>query len=79
MSLKPKEVKPLPEAEPGKPLLAKPRREVKEVDLRGLTVAEALLEVDQALEELDLDPKEGLGRAKEKAQEALKEVAAWTR
>ena len=34
---------------------------------------------DQALEELDLDPKEGLGRAKEKAQEALKEVAAWTR
>lgn len=35
--------------------------------------------VDQALEELDLDPKEGLGRAKEKAQEALKEVAAWTR
>ena len=51
MSLRPQEVKPLPEAEPGKPLLAKPRREVKEVDLRGLTVAEALLEVDQALEE----------------------------
>ena len=35
--------------------------------------------VDQALEELDLDPREGLGRAKEKAEEALKEVAAWTR
>ena len=28
---------------------------------------------------LDLDPREGLGRAKEKAEEALKEVAAWTR
>lgn len=34
--------------------------------------------VDQALEELDLDPKEGLARAIEKAEEALKE-AGWPR
>lgn len=35
--------------------------------------------VDQALEELDLDPKEGLQRARQKAEEALEEVTAWTR
>ncbi len=51
MSLKAKELKPLPEEAAPKPLLAKPRREVREVDLRGLTVEEALLEVDQALAE----------------------------
>lgn len=35
--------------------------------------------VDQALEELDLDPKEGLPRAIQRAEEALSEVEAWTR
>ncbi|GAB5602250.1 bifunctional precorrin-2 dehydrogenase/sirohydrochlorin ferrochelatase [Thermus sp. FJN-A] len=35
--------------------------------------------VDQALEALDLDPKEGLPKAVAKAEEALKEVEAWTR
>lgn len=80
MSLKPQEVKPLPEAEPGKPLLAKPRREVKEVDLRGLTVAEALLEVDQALEEaralglstLRLLHGKGTGALRQAIREALR-------
>ncbi|GAA5334828.1 MULTISPECIES: precorrin-2 dehydrogenase/sirohydrochlorin ferrochelatase family protein [Thermus] len=33
--------------------------------------------VDQALEELDLDPKDGLAKAKAKAEETLEEV--WTR
>ncbi|MCS7218612.1 MAG: endonuclease MutS2 [Thermus sp.] len=51
LNLKAKELKPLPGEEAPKPLLAKPRREAKEVDLRGLTVEEALLEVDDALEE----------------------------
>ena len=80
MSLRPQEVKPLPEAEPGKPLLAKPRREVKEVDLRGLTVAEALLEVDQALEEaralglstLRLLHGKGTGALRQAIREALR-------
>uniref|UniRef100_A0A7C2GCI5 precorrin-2 dehydrogenase n=1 Tax=Thermus islandicus TaxID=540988 RepID=A0A7C2GCI5_9DEIN len=35
--------------------------------------------VDQALEELDLDPKEGLPRAIQRAEETLSEVEAWTR
>jgi len=34
--------------------------------------------VDQALEELDLDPKEGLAKAKARVEEVLKEVEAWT-
>lgn len=51
MTLKAKELKPLKAPEAPKALSAGPRREVKEVDLRGLTVEEALLEVDSALEE----------------------------
>jgi len=80
MSLKPQEVRPLPEAEPAKPLLAGPRREVREVDLRGLTVAEALLEVDQALEEaralglstLRLLHGKGTGALRQAIREALR-------
>ena len=51
MSLKAAELKPLQEEATLKALPLRPRREVKEVDLRGLTVEEALLEVDSALEE----------------------------
>ena len=51
MSLKAAELKPLQEEATPKALPLRPRREVKEVDLRGLTVEEALLEVDSALEE----------------------------
>jgi DNA mismatch repair protein MutS2 len=51
MSLKAAELKPLREEATLKALPLRPRREVKEVDLRGLTVEEALLEVDSALEE----------------------------
>jgi DNA mismatch repair protein MutS2 len=51
MNLKAAELKPLQEEATPKALPLRPRREVKEVDLRGLTVEEALLEVDSALEE----------------------------
>ncbi|GAB5603031.1 endonuclease MutS2 [Thermus sp. FJN-A] len=51
MTLKAGELKPLKAPEAPKALTPKPKREVREVDLRGLTVEEALLEVDQALEE----------------------------
>jgi DNA mismatch repair protein MutS2 len=51
MNLKAAELKPLREEATPKALPLRPRREVKEVDLRGLTVEEALLEVDSALEE----------------------------
>ncbi|WP_243094521.1 endonuclease MutS2 [Thermus thalpophilus] len=80
MSLKAKELRPLPQEEAPKPLLAKPRREVKEVDLRGLTVEEALLEVDQALEEaralglttLRLLHGKGTGALRQAIREALR-------
>ncbi|GGM98614.1 endonuclease MutS2 [Thermus composti] len=80
LNLKAKELRPLPEATPPKPLLARPRREVKEVDLRGLTVEEALLEVDQALEEaralglptLRLLHGKGTGALRQAIREALR-------
>ncbi|MFX5340202.1 MutS2/Smr-associated SH3 domain-containing protein, partial [Acinetobacter baumannii] len=51
MTVKAKELTPLKAQETPKAIGLKPRREVKEVDLRGLTVEEALLEVASALEE----------------------------
>jgi DNA mismatch repair protein MutS2 len=51
LRLKTAELKPLKEEAPPKAVTLRPKREVKEVDLRGLTVEEALLEVDHALEE----------------------------
>ncbi len=80
MSLKAKELRPLPQETPPRPLLAKPGREVKEVDLRGLTVEEALLEVDRALEEaralglptLRLLHGKGTGALRQAIREALR-------
>lgn len=51
MTLKAKELKPLQAQETPKGFSARPKREAQEVDLRGLTVEEALLEVESALEE----------------------------
>lgn len=51
MTLKAKDLKPLGAPEAPKAFSARPKREAREVDLRGLTVEEALLEVDSALEE----------------------------
>ena len=51
ISLKAAELRPLPQEPLPKSLPLRPRREVKEVDLRGLSVEEALLEVESALEE----------------------------
>jgi len=80
MRFKAKELRPLLEAAPPKPLLAKPRREVREVDLRGLTVEEALLEVNSALEEaralglptLRLLHGKGTGALRQAIREALR-------
>ncbi|WP_038048246.1 endonuclease MutS2 [Thermus caliditerrae] len=80
MTLKAKELKPLKAPEAPKALSTRPRREVKEVDLRGLTVEEALLEVDSALEEakalglptLRLLHGKGTGALRQAIREALR-------
>ncbi len=80
MTLKAKELTPLKAQETPKAIGLKPRREVKEVDLRGLTVEEALLEVDQALEEarslglptLRLLHGKGTGALRQAIREALR-------
>lgn len=80
MTLKAKELKPLKAPEAPKALSPRPRREVKEVDLRGLTVEEALLEVDSALEEaralglatLRLLHGKGTGALRQAIREALR-------
>jgi DNA mismatch repair protein MutS2 len=80
MSLKAAELKPLQEEAAPKALPLRPRREVKEVDLRGLTVEEALLEVDSALEEaqalglgsLRLLHGKGTGALRQAIREALR-------
>ncbi len=80
MSLKAAELKPLKEEAAPKALPLRPRREVKEVDLRGLTVEEALLEVDSALEEaralglgaLRLLHGKGTGALRQAIREALR-------
>ncbi|WP_114313658.1 endonuclease MutS2 [Thermus caldifontis] len=80
MTVKAKELTPLKAQETPKALGLKPRREVKEVDLRGLTVEEALLEVDHALEEaralglstLRLLHGKGTGALRQAIREALR-------
>ncbi|MBW6395693.1 MAG: endonuclease MutS2 [Thermus sp.] len=80
MTVKAKELTPLKAQETPKAIGLKPRREVKEVDLRGLTVEEALLEVDSALEEaralglttLRLLHGKGTGALRQAIREALR-------
>jgi len=80
LSLKATELKPLQEEAAPKALPLRPRREVKEVDLRGLTVEEALLEVNSALEEaqalglgsLRLLHGKGTGALRQAIREALR-------
>ncbi|MGQ9754118.1 MAG: endonuclease MutS2 [Thermaceae bacterium] len=79
--LKAKDLKPLPE-EPAqeKPPLLRPVREAKEVDLRGLKVEEALLEVEEAIREalalglssVRLLHGKGTGALRQAIREALK-------
>ncbi|RTI08026.1 endonuclease MutS2 [Thermus scotoductus] len=80
MTVKAKELTPLKAQETPKAIGLKPRREVKEVDLRGLTVEEALLEVASALEEaralglptLRLLHGKGTGALRQAIREALR-------
>lgn len=80
MTVKAKELTPLKAPEAPKALGLKPKREVREVDLRGLTVEEALLEVDHALEEaralglatLRLLHGKGTGALRQAIREALR-------
>ncbi|WP_038058460.1 endonuclease MutS2 [Thermus amyloliquefaciens] len=80
MTVKAKELTPLKAQETPKAIGLKPRREVKEVDLRGLTVEEALLEVDAALGEarslglttLRLLHGKGTGALRQAIREALR-------
>jgi DNA mismatch repair protein MutS2 len=81
LSLKARELKPLPEErEKRRPGGLRPQAEVKEVDLRGLTVEEALLEVEDALREavalglpsLRLLHGKGTGALRQAIREALK-------
>ncbi len=74
------ELRPLPEVQTAKGAVLRPKREMKEVDLRGLTVAEALLEVDRALKEaqvlglptLRLLHGKGTGALRQAIREALR-------
>nr|WP_279232309.1 endonuclease MutS2 [Thermus albus] len=80
MTVKAKELTPLKAPEAPKALGLKPKREVREVNLRGLTVEEALLEVDHALEEarslglatLRLLHGKGTGALRQAIREALR-------
>lgn len=81
LALKARELKPLPEErEERRPGGLRPQVEVKEVDLRGLTVEEALLEVEDALREavalrlpsLRLLHGKGTGALRQAIREALK-------
>ncbi len=80
MNLKAAELRPLPQEPLPKSLPLRPRREVKEVDLRGLSVEEALLEVESALEEaralglptLRLLHGKGTGALRQAIREALR-------
>ncbi|MFN4232019.1 endonuclease MutS2 [Thermus sp.] len=80
ITVKARELTPLKTQETPKAIGLKPRREAREVDLRGLTVEEALLEVDSALEEaralglttLRLLHGKGTGALRQAIREALR-------
>ncbi|TBH21171.1 endonuclease MutS2 [Thermus thermamylovorans] len=80
MTVKAKELRPAQAQEAQRALAPRPRREGREVDLRGLTVEEALLEVDSALEEaralglasLRLLHGKGTGALRQAIREALR-------